>query len=80
MPVILLQLSTPPKNKKELLCSLETSGICQTQTDLIALNHSHSLNVSDRGDVIIGVAEVAWESSEILSLTSSSLEHYLQSV
>lgn len=62
--------STP----KKLFCSLKSSGICQPQTELIALNHSRSLKVSGRGDVIIGVAEVAWESSEILSLTSPSLQ------
>lgn len=50
--------------------SLKSRGICQPQTELIALNHSRSLKVSDRGDVITGVAEVAWESSEILGLTS----------
>lgn len=63
-----LQLSTPPKTF--FFYSLKSRGICQPQTELIALNHSRSLKVSDRGDVITGVAEVAWESSEILGLTS----------
>lgn len=45
-------------------------GICQHQTELIALNLSRNLKVSGHDDVIIGVTEVAWESSEIRSLTS----------
>lgn len=55
-------------------------GICQHQTELIALNRSRNLKVSGRDDVIIGVAEVAWESSEIRSLTSLSVQHCIQSV
>lgn len=50
--------------------SFKPDGIHQPQTELIALNHSRSLKVSDRGDVISGVAEVAWESIEIRGLTS----------
>ena len=57
------------KRPKKLLCSLNSCGIRQPQTELIALNHSRSLKVSGRGDVITRVAEVAWESSEIPGLT-----------
>lgn len=55
-------------------------GICQHQTELIALNLSRNLKVSGHDDVIIGVTEVAWESSEIRSLTSLSVQHCIQSV
>lgn len=55
-------------------------GICQHQTELIALNRSRNLKVSGHDDVIIGVTEVAWESSEIRSLTSLSVQHCIQSV
>lgn len=61
---------------EKLSSSLKSGGICQPQTELIALNHSRSLKVSGRGDVIIGVAEVAWESCEILSLTFPSTAVY----
>lgn len=55
-------------------------GICQHQTELIVLNLSRNLKVSGHDDVIIGVTEVAWESSEIRSLTSLSVQHCIQSV
>lgn len=48
---LFLKLTKPPQN---FFCSLKPGGICQPQTELIALNHSRSLKVSDRGDVIIG--------------------------
>lgn len=70
------QTEPPSGPPKETFCfffcssSFKPDGIHQPQTELIALNHSRSLKVSDRGDVISGVAEVAWESIEIRGLTS----------
>lgn len=69
-----------PEKKKKRFCSLKSSGIFQLQTELIALNHHRSLKVSGHSDVITGVAEVAWESSELLSLTSPSLQRCIHSV
>lgn len=57
--------------KKFFFYSLKSCGICEPQTEVIALNHSRGLKVSGRGDVIRGVAEVAWEHSEITGLIFS---------
>lgn len=47
-------------------------GICQLQTEVIALNRSRSLRAFGRGDAIGGVAAVAWESRGVFSLTFSA--------
>lgn len=62
------------QKKQNLFCSLKSSGIFQHQTELIALNHYHSLKFSGHSDVITGIAEVAWESFKILGLTSPCIQ------
>lgn len=79
IPMLLLSLSNFSVAPK-LICTLKSPGIFQLQTELIALNHHRSLKVSGHSDVITGVAVVAWESSEILSLTSPCLQRCIQSV